>query len=89
MLITLCSCLGSYEEVASSPTPYLTVFQTATQSKSGATAMAAFVIVMTVAGNMTNVATSSRQLWAFSRDQGMPFSRWFACEYLPRHLALP
>ncbi|KAK8059088.1 hypothetical protein PG996_009018 [Apiospora saccharicola] len=87
MLITFCSCLGNYDTVASSPTPYLSVFQSATQSKSGATAMAAFVIVMTIAGNMTNVATSSRQLWAFSRDQGMPFSRWFA--YVHPGLNLP
>ncbi|KAK8091325.1 GABA-specific permease [Apiospora phragmitis] len=78
MLITFCSCLGDINEVISSPTPFITVFHNATQTKSGATAMSAFVIVMTVAGNLTGVATASRQLWAFSRDQGMPLSGWFA-----------
>jgi choline transport protein len=27
---------------------------------------------------MTNMATASRQLFAFARDKGVPFHNWFA-----------
>ena len=27
---------------------------------------------------MSNMATASRQLFAFARDKGLPFSPWFA-----------
>ena len=27
---------------------------------------------------MTNMATASRQLFAFARDRGVPFHNWFA-----------
>lgn len=32
--------------------------------------------VLSVAGSINAVAAGSRQAWAFSRDQGLPFSRW-------------
>lgn len=40
--------------------------------------MVALFIIMLVAGCATNIATSSRQLWAFARDQGVPGSRWLS-----------
>lgn len=38
--------------------------------------MASMVIVVSIACNMTNNATASRQLYAFARDHGLPFSSW-------------
>ncbi|KAK8868960.1 amino acid/polyamine transporter I [Apiospora arundinis] len=89
MLITFCSCLGKVEDVLNTPTgiPFLAVFENATQTKGGATAMSVIIVIMTIAGNLTGVATASRQLWSFSRDQGMPFSSYFA--YVHPGLNLP
>lgn len=40
--------------------------------------MAVLVIAMFFFGMLTFVATSSRQLYAFARDKGVPFHSWFA-----------
>lgn len=80
MIITFCFCLGDLEEALSSPTgyPYMQVFFNATQSVGGATAMAVWIVFITIFSNLTMVATASRQLYAFGRDHGLPFSTWFA-----------
>lgn len=80
MVITYCFCIGSLEEVITSPTgyPFMQVFYNSTQSASSATAMASFIVIMTIFSNLTMVATSSRQLFAFARDHAVPFSLWFS-----------
>ncbi|KAH8646232.1 amino acid/polyamine transporter I [Xylariales sp. PMI_506] len=80
MLITYCFCLGDLDEVIESPTgyPYLQVFYNSAQSARGATAMAVFVIFISIFSNLTIVATASRQLFAFARDEAVPFSSWFS-----------
>jgi choline transport protein len=80
MLITFCFCLGDIDSVLSTPTgyPFIQVFYNATLSKRGATAMTSIMIVLATFGGMTNMATASRQLFAFARDQGLPFSGFFS-----------
>ncbi|KAM6513953.1 hypothetical protein FALCPG4_015141 [Fusarium falciforme] len=80
MVITFCFCIGDLGEVITSPTgyPFMQVFYNSTQSASSATAMAVFIVAMTVFSNLTMVATSSRQLFAFARDHAVPFSPWFS-----------
>lgn len=80
MIITLCFSLGNIDEVLSSPTgtPYIQVFYNATQSTAATTAMVSMVIVVSIACNLTNNATASRQLYAFARDKGVPFSPWLS-----------
>lgn len=80
MVITLCFCLGDLNDVLSSPTgyPYIQVFYNATQTTAGATAMSAWVIALTILCNVTAIATASRQLYAFARDEALPFSSWFS-----------
>ncbi|KAH6625722.1 amino acid/polyamine transporter I [Boeremia exigua] len=80
MLITFCSVLGSIDDALASPTKqaYLYVFYNSTQSVAGATVMGVLVISMAIFCNLSITATSSRQLFAFARDQGVPFSSTFA-----------
>ncbi|KAJ4403480.1 hypothetical protein N0V91_006532 [Didymella pomorum] len=80
ILITFCSVLGSIEDALASPTKqaYMYVFYNSTQSVAGASAMSALVIFMAIFCNLSITATSSRQLFAFARDQGVPFSSTFA-----------
>lgn len=79
MIITYCFCLGSLD-VLESPlgTPYIQVFYNSTQSIGGATAMAVIIIVMIIFCNLTMIATASRQLFAFARDDAIPFNNWFS-----------
>ena len=72
--------LGDLDDVLSTPTgyPFIQVFYNVTHSKAGATAMSCILVLSSVANGMTNMATASRQLFAFARDGGVPFHRWFA-----------
>lgn len=72
MLVTFCFCLGDVESAIMSPTgqPHIQIMYNATQSVSGATALASITTIMAVFGCVNNVATCSRQLFAFARDHG-------------------
>lgn len=80
MLVTFCFCLGDVESAISSPTgqPHIQIMYNATQSIPGATALASITTIMAVFGCVNNVATCSRQLFAFARDQGVPFSAFLS-----------
>jgi amino acid transporter len=80
MVITFCFCIGNLEDVITSKTgfPFMEVFLNSTESAGSATAMAVFIVAMTVFSNLTMVATASRQLFAFARDHAVPFSPWFS-----------
>lgn len=80
MLITFCCVVGSVDDALASPTkqPYLYVFYHTTGSVAGASVMGALVILMAVFCNLSITATSSRQLFAFARDKGVPFHDTFA-----------
>lgn len=58
--------------------PFMEIFAEATQSISGSTAMASIIITLSVGSTIGCIATSSRMIWSFSRDQGLPFSSTWA-----------
>jgi len=66
--------------VISTPTgyPFIQVFYDATGHKGSATAMSLILVLSAITNAMTNMATSSRQLFAFARDKGFPAHQWFA-----------
>lgn len=80
MLVTFCSVLGSVDDALASPTrqPYLYVFYNCTGSRAGASMMGFIVILIATFCNLSITATSSRQLFAFARDKGVPFHEFFA-----------
>lgn len=82
MTITFAFSISSMdlEEVLSTPTgyPFIQVFYNVTGTAGGATALTMFPLLFGFAGNLTLVATSSRQLYAFARDNALPFSPWLA-----------
>jgi choline transport protein len=67
--------------------PFIQVFYNAVGSKGGAAAMSCILVVSAIANAMTNMATASRQLFAFARDKGLPFHDWFA--YVPPRWEIP
>lgn len=80
MLVTLCFTLGEVEQVLDSSTgfPFIQIFYNTTGSLAATNAMTAVLIVTLTASTITEVATASRQLWSFARDEGIPFSSFFA-----------
>jgi amino acid transporter len=91
MLVTFCFCLGDVDAVMASKVgsfgyPFIEVFRQGTQSVGGATGMTCILIILSTFCCITNIATSSRQLFAFARDQGVPFSKFFA--HVSYHLSI-
>jgi amino acid permease len=81
--ITFIFCLGDLDSVLNSPTgqPMIQVFYNATQSVAGTSVMAAVVIIVLMSACVGQVATSSRQMWSFARDQGTQIWVYFAALY--------
>jgi len=50
----------------------------ATNSYPATNTMTAIVVIVFISAVISEIATSSRQLWSFARDGGLPFSRWIA-----------
>ncbi|ORY17270.1 GABA permease [Clohesyomyces aquaticus] len=75
-IVTFCYTMGDIDAAIASPTgyPIIQVFYGATGSVASATALSSFLVILNVAMLMTNTAGSSRQLFAFARDRGLPLS---------------
>ncbi|KAK8177984.1 amino acid transporter-like protein [Phyllosticta citrichinensis] len=76
-LITMLFCIGSLDATLEADAPYLNLFQN-TGSSGVALFLTIVVLVLIFSGNITTLATVSRELWAFSRDHGFPFSQWIS-----------
>jgi choline transport protein len=79
MLIAYLFCMGDLEQVIESQAtldyPFLFVFQVGTGSTAGAATMALIVVALGVCSTVGVLASSSRMLWSFARDRGVPFAR--------------
>ncbi|THY82109.1 amino acid transporter [Aureobasidium pullulans] len=76
-IITLMFTLGgSAEELTSTRLgqPYIQVFYNATKSVTGASVITALIALLLIFTAINQVTTTSRQLYAFARDGGMPYS---------------
>lgn len=78
MMITFVICGGALESVLSSPTdqPVLQAVYNATGSVAGTLVMGSMLVLLMFFAAVSVAAASSRQIWAFSRDKGLPFSAW-------------
>ncbi|CAJ2513617.1 Uu.00g017360.m01.CDS01 [Anthostomella pinea] len=73
-LVELWTCVLS----TSTGYPFIQVFCNVTGSKAGATVMSCILVTSTLANALNNMAGASRQPLSSARDQGLPFSKWFA-----------
>jgi choline transport protein len=78
MLIAVLFCLGDTERIAGTATgfPYIEIFYQATNSIAASTAMSALIVSLVIFGAAACFTTSSRMMWAFARDNGLPFSQY-------------
>lgn len=63
--------------------PFMQIFYDATGSISGASTMISIIIIMIICAAIAFLATSSRVVFAFGRDRGLPFWRSMStvCRY--------
>jgi choline transport protein len=80
LLIALLFCLGNINAALQSPTgfPFIEIFVQATNSNGSASAMTAVIIVLLGAAAIGIMATASRLLWSFARDNGVPGSKYIS-----------
>ena len=77
ILITMLFCIGDLNDAINSPAPYLNLFNN-TGSVGVAMTLVIILFLLIFSGNITALATTSREAWAFSRDRGFPFFRWIS-----------
>ncbi|KAF7190390.1 putative amino-acid permease C15C4.04c [Pseudocercospora fuligena] len=73
MLITMLFCIGPLDAVLTTDTPYLNLFNN-TGSRPLSLIMNLIIFFMTYAGNIDSEAACAREVFAFARDKGIPFS---------------
>ena len=79
MLIALIFCLGDPNAALQAQQtigfPFIEIFVQATRSNGGSACMTAIIIALVIASIVGFLATGSRMVWSFARDNGLPFSR--------------
>jgi amino acid transporter len=75
--IVILYCFGNPEDVLGfAGLPFVKIFLNATGSEVGTSVMTALLLTLYVCATFGFVASASRQAWAFSRDGGLPLSRF-------------
>lgn len=79
MIITLSFSTPNIDEILASPVgmagyPFLQIFNNATGSLAATTVLTVIPLISLTGSVIAETATASRQLWAFARDGGVPFS---------------
>lgn len=70
--------IGDYETVSASRLPIVEIYYGATKSKAAATALVVVMHGSIFTVSLLNIfASVSRLVWAFARDKGLPFHRFF------------
>ncbi len=79
-LIVVCFCIVDINNAANTPTgtPIIQIFYDATGSFAAAMALTVMISVIALVSLAFLCAQSSRLAWAFARDGGLPFSKFFA-----------
>ncbi|KAM3077293.1 hypothetical protein ACMFMG_006644 [Clarireedia jacksonii] len=70
-------CIGDLNDAIDSTAPYLNLFLN-TGSTAMATVLMIILLLLIYSGNITSLASTSREMWAFSRDKGFPCSKWIS-----------
>jgi choline transport protein len=79
-VVVLLFILGNLDQVVNSSTrlPLIEVYYQATSSKAATNLFVVMVTIVPFVGPFNTFASVSRLTWAFSRDHGLPFARFFS-----------
>lgn len=80
MLITYLYNMGDLTSVLQAPTgfAFISAFRNATGSDAATSGLASIILILEVCSAISILATASRQIFAFARDNALPFSKVFA-----------
>ena len=80
MIITFAFCAGDLTSISTSASgfPFIQVFYNSTGSPAGTIVMTCLLALMALCSTISNVATASRQMFAFARDHGLPFAHFLS-----------
>jgi amino acid transporter len=89
-ILILLFCIGDLTAALNTPTgfPSIQIFYSATGSIKAATVMQCGITIIGLMSSIGVVASVSRLTWAFARDGGLPFSKFFAHVCVISFLAL-
>lgn len=89
-LISVCFCIGNIGETAASSTlvPLIQIFKDSTRSVVGSCFLSSLILVVVLVASNALMVEGSRSLYAFARDRGLPFSRFFAKVEKKRHIPI-
>ena len=75
-IFTLCFTVTDPQALLDSDTgyPFIQLLYNVTKSHTGTDIMVAIVIITLISAVISEIATASRQIWSFARDNGLPFS---------------
>lgn len=76
-MITMLFTVGSLEDAINASSPFQNSF-TNTGSTGINVTLTLILALLIVTGNITSLATTSREVWAFARDGGPPGHRWIS-----------
>ena len=77
-IIILLYCIGDVDKLANSSLPLIEVYYEATGSKAGTVVLILIGSAMVFFALFNAFASVSRLIWAFAKDNGLPFSKTFA-----------
>lgn len=79
-LLTLCFCIGDIDKTEGTSTgvPVIQIMYDSTGSKVGTCFLAGMIAVIVIVAGNNLVTEGSRAVYAFARDNGLPFSKFFA-----------
>lgn len=74
MIIAVLFCAGNLDNALNTPTGYLIaeIFTQGMHSIGGGSALVAIILVLCICATIATLTTSSRLIWAFARDRGLP-----------------
>ncbi|TKA43117.1 hypothetical protein B0A54_06065 [Friedmanniomyces endolithicus] len=78
MVITFCFCFTTNDLSSVTGFAFMEIYRNATGSNGATLALTAILIILTFFSATNFVASASRQLYAFARDGGLPFSAQIA-----------
>jgi choline transport protein len=78
-ILTVCYHIPSVGDALADPTTYPTIYVLRQSMSAGwMTVILVIVVLLLICSNITYLAAVTRDLFAFARDQGLPFSNWIA-----------
>ena len=79
-VLTLCFTITDPAPLLTTSTgyPFIQHFYNVTNSYVGTDIMVALVVITLISAVISEIATASRQIWSFARDNGLPFSPWLS-----------